>query len=648
MYSRPPLHTLPGTLSVTHQPIGRQHPSRIRQTGNPFVMLEPTRPGRRSANTPAATAHARDLTSTPAVLATGAALTPAWPWAALRRWALVMLIACAYLLPGTLGHDPWKQDETYTFGIIQHMLETGDLIVPTSAGQPFVEKPPLYAWVASSLAWLLGDALPLHDAARLASALFASLAFAFIARLTRAATNAPSWADARVLGTLALCAGSPIVVKHTHDMITDVALLAGTAIGFCGLFECVQAAVQAQTPKRSSARLLGVGMGVALLAKGVFIPLVFGITLAGACALFPACRSRAFLRKLGIAALVFLPFATIWPTLFYLHAPDLFRVWFWDNNIGRFLGFSVSVLGAENDDPYYVWHSLLTIGCPAGPLALIALASGVWRDWRTPRVALPLIFVGVGLLALQVSATARPLYLLPFIVPLALLGQQAIPRLPMHVHAVWDYVSRALFGGIALLAWVLWAVMTEPTSHANLRWLDRWLPLDWTMPIEPVLVTAALALTAGWLWLLPKLQSAGAWRGALSWAAGALVGWGLVATLLLPWLDEAKSYRSVFDSLGRKLAPAWRAGDCMASLHLGESEAPMLRYFTGILHRPLTQPSTNACRWLIVQDSRAHTRTPGQEWMPFWSGARRGDRNERLRVFVLSPHAMGTGIHARR
>ncbi|CAJ0811555.1 ArnT family glycosyltransferase [Ralstonia flaminis] len=616
-------------------------------------MLEPTRPGRRSVNTPAATAHARDLASNAAalspgtVMASAAQVAHAWPWQALRQWStwiFAVLIACAYLLPGTLGHDPWKQDETYTFGIIQHMLETGDLIVPTSAGQPFVEKPPLYAWVASGLAWLLWDTLPAHDAARLASALFAGLAFAFTARLARGATDAPSWADPRVLGTLALCAGSLIVVKHTHDMMTDVALLAGTAIGFCGLFECVQP----RAHRRSSAVWLGVGMGIALLAKGVFIPLVFCITLVGACVLFPACRSRVFARRLATAALVFLPFATIWPTLFYLRAPDLFHVWFWDNNIGRFLGFSVPVLGAENDDPFYVWHTLLTIGFPAGPLALLALACGAWREWRTPRVALPAIFAGVGLLALQVSATARPLYLLPFIVPLALLGQQAIARLPMRLHVGWDYVSRVLFGGIALLAWLLWAVMTENTSRAGVRWLDRWLPVDWTMPIEPWLVGAALVLTIGWLRLLPHLRRAGVWRGALSWAAGALVGWGLVATLLLPWLDEAKSYRSVFDSLSSKLAPAWRADDCMASLHLGESEAPMLHYFTGILHRPLAQSSTHTCRWLILQDSHTHARTPGSEWIPFWSGARPGDRNERLRVFMLAPPVLRTAAHVVR
>ncbi|WP_028232737.1 ArnT family glycosyltransferase, partial [Paraburkholderia mimosarum] len=84
-------------------------------------------------------------------------------------WLAAVAILSAWLLPGTLGHQPWKQDETYTFGIIQHMLDTGDLIVPTNAGQPFVEKPPIYDWVATGLAWMFGRYLPLHDAARLAS-----------------------------------------------------------------------------------------------------------------------------------------------------------------------------------------------------------------------------------------------------------------------------------------------------------------------------------------------------------------------------------------------------------------------------------------------------------------------------------------------
>src|SRR5438309_5020008 len=58
-------------------------------------------------------------------------------------FALAALIV-TYLLPGVVGHDPWKQDEAYTFGIVLHMLESGDWVVPTLAGQPFMEKPPLF------------------------------------------------------------------------------------------------------------------------------------------------------------------------------------------------------------------------------------------------------------------------------------------------------------------------------------------------------------------------------------------------------------------------------------------------------------------------------------------------------------------------
>ncbi|WP_418903878.1 ArnT family glycosyltransferase, partial [Burkholderia cenocepacia] len=140
-------------------------------------------PSRRRTSVPAPAAHTRstadtdvlatlDVAGTPIAASTATISAPrdrslllGW-----RAWLFVAALVCAYTLPGVLGHDPWKQDETYTFGIIQHMLETGDFVVPTNAGLPFMEKPPLYAWVATSLAWLLQRVMPLHDAARLASA----------------------------------------------------------------------------------------------------------------------------------------------------------------------------------------------------------------------------------------------------------------------------------------------------------------------------------------------------------------------------------------------------------------------------------------------------------------------------------------------
>jgi 4-amino-4-deoxy-L-arabinose transferase-like glycosyltransferase len=575
------------------------------------------------------------------------------------RWLVTLAILCAWLLPGTLGHEPWKQDETYTFGIIQHMLDTGDLVVPTNAGQPFVEKPPIYDWVAAGLTWMFGRYLPLHDAARLASALFAGLTVYYTARVARRAVAASSWFDLRVIGTLALFAGTLVVVKHVHDMMTDVALMAGAALGFCGLFELVLEHLRndtdavphsADTSRRrhailSGAAMFGAGVGVSLLAKGLFVPLVFGATTVAVLVLYPDCRSRSFAGALGVAALVCAPLALIWPVCFYLRSEALFKVWLWDNNVGRFFGFSVAELGSENESRLFVLRTVLTVGFPVVPLALAALAGGAWRRWRDPRVALPALFAGTGFAVLQSSATVRELYILPFIAPLALLAMQGVERLPLRLHASWDMTSRVLFGSAAALAWIVWSIISSPAyTHGSLHLLGRWLPLDWVLPVKPGLIASALLMTFGWLWLLPVFRFAGKWRGALSWCAGAMLVWGLISTLLLPWLDYAKSYRSVFQELGTKMDIEWNDGDCMASSGLGESEAPMLYYYTGIEHQPTADTRTTACTWLIEESRRDNARAPAGEWRLFWSGARPGDTDEFLRVFVRTPEkAAGAG-----
>ncbi|MFM0248593.1 ArnT family glycosyltransferase [Paraburkholderia sediminicola] len=574
------------------------------------------------------------------------ALTAARP----LMWLVALAILCAWLLPGTLGHEPWKQDETYTFGIIQHMLDTGDLVVPTNAGQPFVEKPPIYDWVAAGLAWMFGRYLPLHDAARLASALFAGLTVYYTARVARRAVAASSWLDVRVIGTLALFASTLVVIKHVHDMMTDVALMAGAAIGFCGLFELVlvhlrdEARLLPVDARRrrhailSGAAMFGAGVGVSLLAKGLFVPLVFGATTVAVLVLYPSCRTRSFAGALGIAALVCAPFALIWPICFYLRSEALFKVWLWDNNIGRFFGFSVAELGSENESRWFVLRTVLSVGFPVVPLALAALAGGEWRRWRDPRVALPVIFTGTGFAVLQSSATVRELYILPFIAPLALVAMQGIDKLPRRLHASWDIASRVLFGSTAVLAWIIWSIMSGPANtHASLHWLGRWLPLDWVLPVKPAPISAALLMTFGWLWLLPVFKHTGKWRGALSWCAGAILAWGLVSTLLLPWLDYAKSYRTVFENLGASMNIEWNDGDCMASTGLGESEAPMLYYYAGIEHQPVANTATTECTWLIEQSRRDNARAPAGDWRLFWSGARPGDTDELLRVFVRTP-----------
>jgi len=89
---------------------------------------------------------------------------------------------------------------------------------------------------------------------------------------------------------------------------------------------------------------------------------------------------------------------------------------------------------------------------------------------------------------------------------------------------------------------------------------------------------------------------------------------GVTYTLLLPWIDHAKSYEYVYMRLADKLVPVWRAEDCMTSVGLGESEAPTLRYYTQIRHQPIEVKPKTECRRLIAQNDST---LPSGKWTPF-------------------------------
>lgn len=547
-------------------------------------------------------------------------------------WLALFVIACFYLLPGLIGHGPWKQDETYSFGIIHTMLETSSYLVPTNAGQPFVEKPPLYYWVAVMFAKSLHPWLDYPDAARMASLAFMAITFCFVLLTARLVWDEPNFFSPRVLGTLALFAGTVGMVKHAHDMFTDVALVCGAAIAMYGLLRIV-INEQNKTPAWPAALYFGLGVGIALLSKGFFIPIGYAATAAAMACIVRTCRSRSYARMVGLAILVSLPFFVIWPALLAQHSMPLFMEWFWENNVGRFLGFSVNKLGSANDEAVLL-RAFTSFALPCAPLAAFAvfsLLTGNKAQLIQPRIAVPLVFVLITGALLISSATVRQLYLLPLILPLCLLGSHTIARLPDWFHVAWDWFARLFFGAMTALVWLIYTVSMLPAHHHDyLSFLAPWLPLEFVTPLQPIAFAVAILFSLGWIFSLPFLKPLGQWRGAFSWFAGLTLSWGVTFTLLLPWLDYAKSYEYTYTRLADQLAPFWRVDDCMASVGLGESEAPTLYYYAHILHQPLADGDATSCRWLIVVD---HPALPDGNWIPFWTGGRDGDRAQTLRVF---------------
>ena len=62
------------------------------------------------------------------------------------KTTLFVIICAAWILPGLIGHDPWKPDEAMVFGVINSMLRDGAWVVPTIAGTTTHDYPPLYYW----------------------------------------------------------------------------------------------------------------------------------------------------------------------------------------------------------------------------------------------------------------------------------------------------------------------------------------------------------------------------------------------------------------------------------------------------------------------------------------------------------------------
>ncbi|MBG5920746.1 ArnT family glycosyltransferase [Providencia stuartii] len=531
-----------------------------------------------------------------------------------------------YLLPGIYGHTPWKQDENYSFGIIQTMFETNNWLVPTNAGEPFMEKPPLYYWVATLTSHLLSGLMPLHDAARSATLLFSVVNFSFFILLARRAFHAADIGDKRIWVAFALYVCAPGILRHSHDMFTDIALVTGATIGLYGILGLIR-----QEKVVASACWLMAGTAITLLSKGVFVPGVLWISLLLTPIFLPHCRQKTFWLPAIIAGLCSLIFILPWPILLYLQHPDLFITWFWENNIGRFLGFSVEKLGAKANLTR-VPASVLLFAFPSGILATLYFLRNPLKRLRNHNEYLVTIFPLLGIVFLQMSATGRALYLLPFIAPLAILGTNTLFSIPERALRYFSYFAATFWSALIIFLWVCYVIALSGHAETWLQFFSQWLPMSYHMPFSALTLVAATLLTAIWFLRGTFLSQQITLRAIQNWALGMCIVWGVTFTLFVGWIDYAKGFEKVFVDLAQQLDDHYHDNDCMASDNIGESEAPMLYYYTNILHQRQDRFEKPAhCRWLIVLSKQVKPAPSGMTL--FWTDHRPDEFTENLVVY---------------
>ena len=143
---------------------------------------------------------------------------------------LFLLVCLAWLLPGLVGHDPWKTDEALALGAVAEMLRSGDWAVPMLAGEPYLDRAPLFFWTAAVFAQGLR-----RPCSRSTTRPAWPRASSWRSRW-RGSTSRPSPSTGARAGRIAvlLLIGCLGLLIRAHEMSTDLAGLAGVSVGIAG------------------------------------------------------------------------------------------------------------------------------------------------------------------------------------------------------------------------------------------------------------------------------------------------------------------------------------------------------------------------------------------------------------------------------
>lgn len=525
------------------------------------------------------------------------------------RHLLITLLCVAWIVPGLVAHDPWKTDDAYTFGVIYDMLRGGSWLVPTLAGETFLDEPPLYYLTAVITATLASPFLPLHDGARLATGLYMALTLLFCGMAGRELHGKGNGAVAGLL--LMGCFG---LVLRGHETITDVAPLAGFALAYYAL---------ALTLRRDvpGGLLLGMALGVVFLSQGTLETVIVALIAALLPAVCKEWRTRAYGRALLVAMLVAAPLIAAWPLALHLRSPALLDAWLRAD-------LYPLLQTTERDVTFYArimpWHAW-----PVWALGAWTLWVARREQYATPALALPLTGFVVTLAALSVASNARDLYALILLPALALLAVPAARGLRRGAANAWFWFSVTGVTFFMIVAWFYWTGLElglPERLHAHLHRLQpgyapgfKWLPF-----------TLAACYTVAWFVLLAKLKRSPE-RPAVVWAAGITVLWALTAILFVGWVDTGKSYRAVFTSMQQSLPAQYQ---CISSRNLGESQRGMLHYYADVItYRDEIATRRRDCDLLLMQGVVREETAPAGDWRKIWEGSRPGDKVERYRLY---------------
>ncbi|HWJ93314.1 MAG TPA: hypothetical protein VNT33_01225, partial [Telluria sp.] len=363
--------------------------------------------------------------------------------------AALLLFCIAYVVPGFVGRDPWKNADIAGFGYMFELARgAASWFEPLLGGQPPEFDALLPYWIGGWAIRIAPAWMPADFAVRVPFALLLALALACtwyaaygLARSPQAQPvpfafggEAPPKDYARAIADGALLAliATLGLAQLSHETTPSLAQLAFTALTFMGM------AALPWRPLAAAFALLAGMCGLAL-SGGMSMAVLFGLGGMAIVLLERPTHERGNHAAIQLMLLG----SALAATIVLATALDLWR---WRVQLADFPR---------------EWRSLVRLVAwftwPAWPLVLWTL----WR-WRhqllSRHVALPLWFALVGLVTTFVTPSGERSLLL--VLPaFAALAAFALPTLQRGVSAAIDWFTLLFFSGCALTIWVIWLSM---------------------------------------------------------------------------------------------------------------------------------------------------------------------------------------------
>jgi 4-amino-4-deoxy-L-arabinose transferase-like glycosyltransferase len=334
--------------------------------------------------------------------------------------ALLGAVVATMLCVGLFARSYWRPDEPREAALIHSMAANPSLPLPTLLDRQFAEKPPFMYWIASKSQLALGSS---PSATRLPQLLYGLMALLAITSLA----NAMAGRSMALISGL-LFATFTLAFQTQIWLACDALLVAGVSVSLLGMYKALHA--DTSSLRMRWYLLMHAGLTIAFAAKNLAAWLVPVTALLSF--LLWERRWRDLLRwELWIGAVI--PVAFIGSWVLHLAAqvdgPQLLRVLFWNNLVGRAVSVSSEVRYAYAAG-HQMWPGKYFIEMPFYVFPWFLVAFGAFRlawqqvrvsgsqrsDWRFAVCAsLP------GLLLLSVVATGRGIYATPSLIGVALL-----------------------------------------------------------------------------------------------------------------------------------------------------------------------------------------------------------------------------------